>query len=153
MAETGVKWIRVGFRWEMTELRRGIYNFTLYDQLTDILKKFDLGALYILAGTNPLYDQGLPPHTDEGRAAFAAWSTAAALHFKEEKIVWEMYNEPNIAPAWKPKPNATAYTLLATAVGESLRTHTNGTAFVGPATSQVDFIFLEECFKVRQTSE
>lgn len=125
LAASGVAWIRMDFNWGATERKKGVYNFTDYDLLTASLRARHLGAIYILDYTNELYDDNLSPHTDEGRAAFAAWALAGANHFKGDKILWEMYNEPNIG-FWKPKPNVQDYVKLALAVGE---VHSIGRAF------------------------
>ena len=120
IAASGVKWIRMDFSWGATELQKGVYNFTDYDLLTASLRRNELGAIYILDYTNSLYDGGLSPHTDAGRSAFAVWAAAAAAHFKSDKILWEMYNEPNIK-FWTPKPNVQDYVALALAVGKIVR--------------------------------
>jgi hypothetical protein len=57
-----------------------------------------------------------------------------------------MYNEPNIQ-FWKPKPDVQQYVKLALEVGKALRAAEPGEQYVGPATSQIDFPFLEECFR------
>jgi hypothetical protein len=57
-----------------------------------------------------------------------------------------MYNEPNIG-FWKPKPDVQQYIKLATEVGRALREAAPDELYAGPATSEVDFKFLEPCFK------
>jgi hypothetical protein len=57
-----------------------------------------------------------------------------------------MYNEPNI-PFWKPKPNPDDYIKLALEVGKALRESAPDELYIGPATSEIDFDFLEKCFK------
>ena len=66
--------------------------------------------------------------------------------FDGRGILWEMYNEPNIG-FWHPKPNVDDYTKLALAVGKALHNAEPGETYVGPATSTIDFNFLEACFK------
>ena len=72
----------------------------------------------------------------------ANWAKAATQHFAGKNIFWEMYNEPNIG-FWKPSPNTTAYVLMSNAVGAAI---SDNEIFFGPASSQIDLSFLEDCF-------
>jgi len=146
LAASGVKWIRMDFAWGATERKRGEYDFSAYERLMNSLEKHGIRALFILDYGNPLYDDGLAPHTDEGRQAFARWAAAAAKHFRGKGILWEMYNEPNIG-FWKPKPNVQDYIKLALEVGKALRQEAPEELYIGPATSQIDLKFLEACFQ------
>ncbi len=154
-AASGMTWVRMDFTWGGTERKKGEYDFSRYDRLQAALDKHNIRALYILDYGNRLYDNEsgptrghvLPPTSDEGRAAMARWAAAAAAHFKGRKILWEMWNEPNIVNFWKPKPDAQAYVKLARAVGAAIRKAAPGEAYIGPATSRIDMAFLEECFK------
>ncbi|MCW1735065.1 cellulase family glycosylhydrolase [Anaerorudis cellulosivorans] len=146
LAAAGVKWIRMDFTWDATERERGNYDFSAYERLVASMEKYGIRGLFILDYGNRLYDDGLAPHTDEGRAAFARWATAAAKHFQGHDILWEMYNEPNIG-FWKPKPNVEDYIKLAIEVGKAIREEAPGERYIGPATSQIDMKFLEACFQ------
>ncbi len=142
----GYRWLRMDFSWAATEREKGKYQFDAYDHLLAEMEKHQMHALWILDYANPHYDEGLSPYTDEGRAAFARWAAAAAQHFRGHGILWEMYNEPNIS-FWKPKPDVDVYIKLALATGKALRQSAPGEAYIGPATSQIDFKFLEKCFQ------
>jgi len=146
LAAGGFRWVRMDFGWNGTEKERGKYDFRAYDRLLAALGEAKIRALLILDYSNKLYDDGLSPCSDEGRTAFAQWAAAAVGHFQGRGILWEMYNEPNIR-FWKPKPDVQQYIPLALDVGKALRAAAPQEAYLGPATSQVDFAFLEACFK------
>ena len=146
LAAGGFKWIRMDFNWGGIEREKGQYDFSAYDHLMADLDRHHIRALFILDYSNRLYDEGLSPHTDEGRAAFARWAAASAQHFKNRGILWEMYNEPNIS-FWRPQPNVDDYAKLALAVGKALRENAPGAVYIGPGCSTIDFKFLEACFK------
>jgi hypothetical protein len=146
LAEAGFKWIRMDFNWGGIEREKGIYDWSAYDTLVASLKKYGIRGIFILDYSNPNYDQGLSPYTEEGRAAFARWAAAAVKHFRGDGILWEMYNEPNIG-FWKPKPDTDAYTKLALAVGKAVRQSEPKETYIGPGSSGVDLNFLEACFK------
>jgi len=148
LAAGGFRFIRMDFNWSGTERNRGVYDFAPYDRLLAALDKHHLRAVFILDYGNAMYDDGVSPRSDAGRAGFARWAVAAVSHFQRRGIVWEMWNEPNIF-FWKPKPDPEAYAKLAVAVGRAIR-QTPAIAheiYIGPASSTIDFKFLETCFR------
>jgi polysaccharide biosynthesis protein PslG len=71
LAEAGFRWVRMDLAWNDTERQQGRYDFSRYDHMMEGLTPYGIRALFILDYTNPLYDGGLSPYTDEGRKAFA----------------------------------------------------------------------------------
>ncbi|MCU1268099.1 MAG: hypothetical protein JWM21_4417 [Acidobacteria bacterium] len=147
LAEAGFRWVRMDLKWDLTEAAKEQYDFAAYDRLLGELKPFGIRALFILDYTNPLYDGGAPPRTEAGRQAFARWAVAAAEHFAGRGIIWETYNEPNHAQFWPPRPNPKDYVALALAVARAFREAVPAEQLIGPATSGIDFDFLEACFQ------
>jgi hypothetical protein len=143
LAAAGFRFVRMDFAWGATERGRGQYDFAAYERLLSALDRHHVRAVLILDYSNRLYDDGLSPHTDEGRSAFAKWAAAAAVHFKGRGVVWEVWNEPNIKQFWKPQPNAEDYAKLAAAAAEAIHAAAPGEPVVGPATSRVDLKFIE----------
>ena len=94
LAASGVRWVRVDFTWANTERAKGQYDFSAYDGLAAALAAYHLRALFILGYSNPLYDHGLSPASDEARDAFSRWAAAAGAHFRGHGYLWEIYNEP-----------------------------------------------------------
>lgn len=146
LAAAGFRWVRMDFAWGGTEREKGKYDFSAYERLLKALDAHHIRALFILDYGNPLYDNGLSPSSEEGRQAFARWAAAAVRHFRNRGILWEMWNEPNIF-FWKPKPDVQQYIKLALATGKAIRQAEPQELYIGPATSQIDFTFLEACFK------
>lgn len=138
LAAAGFKWVRMDLTWASTERKPGEYDFSAYDRLVAALDQHKLRAVFILDYGNPLYAEPGDKHpftsragTPEFREAFAKWAVAAVSHFKGRGYIWEMWNEPNHAGFWKPKPNATDYAALAKATGEALRK----AGLIAPATA------------------
>lgn len=71
---------------------QGVYNFSDYDSLAATMEVHGVVPYWILDYGNPLYDGGLSPCSDEGRAAFAAFTIAMMDRFKGRGIVWELWN-------------------------------------------------------------
>ena len=150
LAAAGFKWVRMDFSWGGTERKKGEYDFSAYDRLAAALEQHGIRAVFILDYGNPLYDGELPPTSEQARAAFGRWAVEGVRHFAGRGYLWEMWNEPN-GGFWKPKADVKQYAALARATGEALRDAgllgPKGEAFIGPATSTIDFPFLEVCFQ------
>ena len=147
IAEAGFRWVRMDFKWDATETEKGRYDFTAYERLLRELEAYKIRALFILDYGNPLYDNGAPPRTEHARQAFTRWAVAAAKHFKDRRIVWEIYNEPNHSIFWPPKTRAEEYVALALSVGRAFRAEVPTEDLIGPAVSEMDYDFIEACLK------
>jgi hypothetical protein len=146
LAAGGFRWVRMDFTWGGTERERGKHDFAAYERLLAALEPHGIRALFILDYSNRLYEKDRSVVTGEGRRAFAQWAAAAAKRFQGRGVVWEIWNEPNIDKFWAPQPDVDQYAALAIAAARAIREAAPGEAIVGPATSAVDFEFLEGCF-------
>lgn len=143
LADIGYRIIRMDFAWGGTERRRGEYDFSGYDKLVESMGKRNIRCLFILDYGNRLYDNGEAPRSDESRAAFAKWAAAAAKHYAGKGIIWELWNEPNLAQFWKPTPSAEDYAKLAHAVIDAVRAADPHAYIIGPATSTFPWAFFD----------
>src|SRR5260370_33406826 len=114
-------WVRNDLNWDETEPEHGKYDFADYDRLMSELDQFKIRAFFILDYGNSLYDAGAPPRTDAARQAYVRWAVAAAKHFHDRGITWEIYNEPNNSMFWPQQTKAAEYIALALAVSHALR--------------------------------
>lgn len=141
IAYAGFNFIRMDLFWHEVERSIGSYDFSNYNALTSELKERGLRPLYILDYGNPLYEDGLPPRTDSGVAAFAMYARRCAEAFSDYAI-YEIWNEPNIPVFWKPSPNASDYARLAKATVHGIREVCGKCTILAPATSGVDTEFI-----------
>jgi polysaccharide biosynthesis protein PslG len=146
IAAAGFRWVRMDLKWDITERERGQYDFSSYDRLMSELDQYKIRALFILDYGHPLYG-GWPPRSEAARQAFARWAVAAARHFSNRGVIWEVYNEPNVKIFWPPRPDVDEYIALALAVGRAFRAEVPNEKLIGPAISGIQFSFLEACFK------
>jgi polysaccharide biosynthesis protein PslG len=146
IADAGFRWVRMDFVWDVTERERGRYDFAAYDRLMSELDRFNIRALFILDYGHRLYG-GWPPRSEAAQQAFARWAVAAAKHFSNRGVIWEVYNEPNVKLFWPPRPKAEEYIALALGVGRAFRAEVPNEKLIGPATNGIDFAFIEACFK------
>jgi hypothetical protein len=160
IAKAGFKVVRMDFSWSATERKKGEYDWATYDELTDDLEKRGLRPLYILDYSNALYEEAVvspdpitgkerrdvaSPRHPESVAAFARWAAAAAQRYQKRRVVWEIWNEPNIQ-FWKPRPDVKEYTALALATCEAVRAADPKATVIGPATSEIPAKFLDGLF-------
>jgi hypothetical protein len=143
LAEVGYRFVRMDFGWEATERKAGEYNFSEYDALVESMGRRGIRIVFILDYSNRLYDEGLSPHTDKARAAFANWAGAAAKHYAGKGILWEIWNEPNIKQFWKPQPNAEDYAKLALATIDAVKRADADSFIMGPASSTFPWTFFD----------
>ena len=142
LSQAGFRWVRMDCGWGQIEKKTGIYDFSAYDRLLASLDKFHLRAVLILDYGNNLYDHGLAPHTDEGRAAYTRWAVATVTHFQGRGAVWEIWNEPNLH-FWTPAPNPDDYAKLAMTASRAIQQAAPGETIVGPALSGDNLDFVE----------
>ena len=159
--EAGFKFIRMDFFWGAMEKKKGEYDWSAYDELTDHLQQRGIRPYYILDYSNPLYEETVTspnpvfgkierdtasPQHPESVEAFARWAAAAAKHFRGRHVIWEIWNEPN-GGFWKPKADVNQYIALALAAGRAVRAADPQATIVGPATSGFPREFLESFLK------
>ncbi|HNQ87927.1 MAG TPA: cellulase family glycosylhydrolase [Verrucomicrobiota bacterium] len=160
IAAAGIRCVRMDLGWSGIERQRGVYDWSAYDELTDNLDRRGLRALYILDYSNGLYEETVAtrnpvtgqehrdvasPQHPESVEAFARWAAAAAARYRGRRVLWEIWNEPNIT-FWKPKPDVRQYNTLALATCRAIRAADPAATIIGPATSEIPMAFLEEHF-------
>lgn len=149
IADAGFKFIRMDLTWGAVERKKGVYEFEKsgYDALTEGCTKRGIRILYILDYSNRLYESHRSVRTDEGRSAFAAFAQAAAKRYSGKKILWEIWNEPNLKQFWQPQPSVEHYCKLVEEAAPHVRKADPTGLVVAPATSGIPLNWLEACFK------
>ena len=147
MAAAGVRWVRLDLAWSAAEPEVGRYDFQTWDRFVDSFEPHGIRVLFILDYGNKLYEDGLPPSTESGRAAFAAFAGAAARHFRG-RVAWEIWNEPNLPQFWAGTPDPAAYVALARAAAAEIRREDRRAWILGPALggNTFDYAYLNATF-------
>jgi len=98
----GIKRIRLQAGWAKTEKVKGVYNFAWLDRQVDYLRAQGLDVLMETSYGNPLYPGGDGAGLGDGfpggavaLAAWDAWITALASHYKDRVLDWSTWNEPD----------------------------------------------------------
>lgn len=157
ISAAGFKYIRMDFVWHNIEKAKGVYDWSEYDELTANIRKRGIRAIFILDYSNPLYEpdvESKDPITGEAQngiaapvhpesiEAFAKWAAAGAERYRDDNIVWEIWNEPNIT-FWRPVPDIKQYLKLAFATCRAIKSVDPESIIIGPATSQIPLPFIE----------
>ena len=75
IADAGFRFIRVDLTWAGIERTKGQHSwYSPYDGLFTSLSAKNIRPIFVLDYANPLYESGRPPHTAEGRTAFAEFA-------------------------------------------------------------------------------
>ena len=136
----GFSFVRMDMLWSDVE-RAGRFRFGAYDALLRALEARGMSALWILDYGHPDHGGG-PPRTFQDVAAFGRFAEAAAAHFRDRNVAFEIWNEPDTAQFWAPAPNPSEYgALLRAAVAAIHRADPNARIVTG-GVSGLDAAFL-----------
>ena len=147
LTEAGVDTVRMDVFWSVVEIQKGRYDFSYHDQLIKDLEDTGIRLLFIIDYSNNIYDNGRPPKTEEAREACARMCSALAKRYAGKNIIWELWNEPNIERFWEPRPDAENYVGWCKHAVAAIRQADPNACIVAPASSGIDFPFLEACFR------
>lgn len=157
MAEAGVEWIRLDVAWSDIEAVPGEPDWTSADRIVAEVRARKLRILAMVAYTPewarpPDTTDKHPPTRPDDLARFAG---AVAERYAADVDAWEIWNEPNLARFWRPRPDAAAYAELVGTVAPAIRrADPTATLVTGglapaeddPATELSPETFLQEMF-------
>lgn len=138
--------VRMDFYWQNIESKPGIYDFSAYDAQLAQLRGMGVRPVWILDYTNTNYDNNQPPQTSAGLQAFAHFAHAAAAHFKNQGVIWEIWNEPNTKGFWSTGPNADQYATLVKAAPAIRSADPKATILAG-AISTINLAYITQFLK------
>ena len=121
----GFRLVRKWMYWSSVEKVKGAYDFADYDEQMACAQELGLTVVVTLFGGNGLYEKeenvkGVV--TEAGRQGFAGFAAAAAARYKGRKVLFEIWNEPNVRTFWgshgthNTKPFADEYAALVNTV-------------------------------------
>lgn len=157
LAELGVKWARAQTGWARTETTRGSYDFTWLDDVVDNLRAVGVTPWFNLGYGNRLYTPDapddsavgwVPVHSEEAMRAWLAYVAAAARHYRDRVLHWEIWNEPNITNFWKPRsPDAGDYIRLVRETAAVIRREISQAVIIGGALAGMPTDYLRKALE------
>ncbi len=147
--ETGFGFIRTDLLWNEVEKVKGVYDFRTFDRLVAESNKRNIRILFILDYGNPLYGSHNSIITQESKVGFINFVKQAVKRYKNNDIIWEIWNEPDCTGFWDPQPSVDKYMELVKDVVPAIRSIEPDAKIIAPANGDLEppFPFLEECFK------
>jgi len=124
MITAGATWIRIDVDWSVVEVDAGHYQWESTDRLIAAARQRGLQVLGMLAYTphwaRPEGSEDKVPPTDP--AMFARFTADAVARYGPMGVTaWEIWNEPNSALFWMPKPDPDEYARLLVASADAMR--------------------------------
>lgn len=135
--------VRTDLPWDRIEREPGVDHFEGHDALLDGLSQRGLGALFILDYGHRVHTGGRAPSSPAERQAFARFAARAVQRYRGRDVLWEVWNEPNLAQFWKPEPSAADYAALLGDTVSAVRAVDPKCQILAPGSSGFPWGFLE----------
>jgi len=137
MKEAGVGFVRMDFLWYDIEPKPGVFDFSRYDKIVDILNDNGIKILGILH-YNPSWDNK-PWNKAPRPILYTNYACKTVDHFKDRVKYWEIWNEPNDPEFWMPQDEMEAYSKLLKMVYPAIkRVDPSAKILVGGLTNTID---------------
>jgi polysaccharide biosynthesis protein PslG len=141
----GFTWVRMDFPWADVYKGNSVYDFGNQDRLVAAAEARGMKVIFILNFGHELFTGAwnIQPTTPSAIKAFGDYAYEAAKHYTGHAVVWEVWNEPNIANFWPPAPNVAQYTALLKETVQSLQEGNPDARIITGGLSGYDYTFLE----------
>ncbi|MBX7246365.1 MAG: hypothetical protein K1X53_12785 [Candidatus Sumerlaeaceae bacterium] len=150
MRELGVKWDRSDLPWDDMQKKPGEWDFSRSDEAMKLYRSHGI-QIYPILDYGANWRHGNGPADDEQREEFANYVRTAVTRYKGYADTWEVWNEPNILPFWRPKPNAEDYGKLLRVAGDAVHSADPSAKVVGFCMADLQLDFLERALQVAGT--
>lgn len=144
----GFSTVRFVIPWPTVEVKKGSYDYSKFDVVMRQLAERNMHAVIVLAGGNQNYaaivdnpdNPMLPskkvpesPATPNAIKGFIEYAKATVARYRDNKVTWEIWNEPDLKFFWHPAVDVAAYVRLASATCEAIRSVDANARIIGPA--------------------
>lgn len=143
MAEMGIGWVRLNWAWKDLQPQPGAFDYSHYDTIIELAAQRHIQVLPVLAAV-PAWSSTAPDDLKAKYGNLSPIDRYRPQHIEDwlnyvRNVVerydgdgiddapgsprmsyWEVWNEPNIALFWPPKPNAAEYKALLAATHDAI---------------------------------
>ena len=125
IAATQVRWLRIDFDWSVIQAAGpNAYDWSRLDPIVEGARQRHLSIIALMTYTPawarpPGTPDKNPPTNPDDFARFV--STAAQRYTSAGVTTWEIWNEPNVATFWYPRPDPEGYTALLVHASAAIR--------------------------------
>lgn len=148
MASVGSTWNREECNWKNVEVQKGV--LALPEGVKEIWQKqkeAGIEFMYLCLGTNPNYDNGKTPASDEAIAAFAKYCAFMAKELKDITNYFEIWNEWNIVSFNPSNEPPETYVKLLKASYKAIKEVNPDAVVIGLSTATVDLNWTRRVFE------
>lgn len=152
MDQLGIDMQRIDFLWYVIEPSKGDWHFEYYDGLVKRAKEHDLGLLAVLVYSTE-WASSAPPEAEHRKfyppnlEDYATFVEKTVERYKDDITYWQIWNEPNWEGFWKPKPNASHYTMLLKQAYKAAKKANPQAKIVFGGTARVDLEFIRQVYE------
>lgn len=140
----GFSIFRNDLTWSQIEKKKGKYDFSEFDKMVSLAEAHSMRSLLILDYSNDFYTKdNIAPVSKTELDAYTRYCAAAARFFKGRKVDFEIWNEPNYYPFWKPKPNAANYANMLIQAADSVRKNNAEAKIISGGTAGICVRFID----------
>jgi len=148
----GFSFVRFSLGWQGVEIAKNTYDWRDSDDLIAQVRAHRLKMVIPILGSHALYggmisapqkntdnvkDRPIAPRSPEAMDAFARFAAQLVLRYGSDDIVWEIWNEPDIARFWPPQADVHAYAVMAELACTAMRRVDLQARIIGPALGRV----------------
>ncbi|HNT34224.1 MAG TPA: glycosyl hydrolase [bacterium] len=149
LKQLGIRWDRSDFWWHVLEPREGEFDWSFSDALLDLYDQHDLQIFPILCYSSAwARGDGFAPANELEWKQFANFTFEAVNRYKDRIRYWEIWNEPNILPFWRPQPDVEDYTRLLKEAYKAAKRADPNCIVVGMCTAGFDLKFIERAYQL-----
>ncbi|UCH34744.1 MAG: PQQ-binding-like beta-propeller repeat protein [Armatimonadota bacterium] len=150
--DIGIRWLRADMGWHHLEPEPGEFDFDGMDRVIEANLAAGLNVLGLIG-----YSPGWASKSDEGNRGSEvdehAWRRFVATtvnRYRDRIRYWEIWNEPNIPPFWRPMGDPAGYARLLRAAYEEIKRIDPALHVVFGGTARPDVTFIAEvCAQIR----
>jgi hypothetical protein len=151
IARAGIRHIRDEQYWDTVEPEPGRFEFPPdFTAYMTAVRYHGIEPLIIMSFANDHYDDGLTPHTDDGREGYARYGQAILDQYGDDIRTLEVWNEYNGSfakgPAAKDRPSH--YTRMLEQAYRQIKTARPDVKVLGGAAVLIPLPYLEEIFRL-----
>ncbi|MGU7844057.1 cellulase family glycosylhydrolase [Burkholderia sp. AW33-5] len=150
--DAGFSFVRTDLFWDSVEMPQG-WNFSRYDALVANLRARGLGALFILGYQHPRHAPKQPPTLPAQVDAFAEYATQSALHFRDQPVRFEVWNEQDHKDYWLAPPSPAEYRNLLQATVRAVKSANPNAVVATGGVQQVDLPFIRAVGDIGSASQ
>jgi len=148
MSRLGAKWNREEVTWAIAEPVRGQLSLPEGAKETwQQMKEDGIELIFICMGTNPNYQGGMTPSTDESIEAFANYCAFMARELKGITNYFEIWNEWNIVNFNPSNEPPETYAKLCKAAYKAIKKENPDAVVIGVSTALIDINWTRRVFE------